>query len=83
MVSDHGLHRKRGTVQGKILAASRHTKLFCGVQSPLQSPESTSSDNIVVEISKLSLSYRIFYSLSNEIMLLRLCFEMMGGREKA
>lgn len=34
--------------RGKILAASRHTELFCGAQSPLQSRESTSRDNIVV-----------------------------------
>lgn len=32
---------------GKILAASRHTELFCGVQSLLQSWEFASRDNIV------------------------------------
>lgn len=37
MVSDWGLCSKRGTVQGKITAASSHIQLFCGVRSSLQS----------------------------------------------
>lgn len=40
----------------KILAASpfaRHTELFCGQQTPLQKPESTSRDNTVVKTNEM------------------------------
>lgn len=37
MASDWGLCSKRGTVEGKITAASSHIELFCGVRSSLQS----------------------------------------------
>lgn len=89
MVSDRGLRCKRGTVQGEILAVSRHIKLFCGVQSPFQSWESTPRDSIVVKIFTVLLSYSFFFFLSINIFFfktspaVKLPFCLMCGREKA
>lgn len=53
--------QQKGYSTGEILAPFLHIKLFCGVQSPLQSREPTSTDKTIVKLSKLRLGYKLLF----------------------